>query len=110
MASNRRRDGSLGRKPDATYVLGFWLGRPYWGRGYMSVATARLVRFGFDECGIERVVSSVMPTNAASVAVLTKLGMTTEGREAIEFPAHGECREVIRFRLDRDAYEQARRA
>ena len=113
-AIERRHDGAfigavgLERKQDTTYVLGYWLGRRYWGQGYMYEATARLVRFGFDERGIERIVASAMPTNVASVAVLTKLGMTVKGRDMMEFPARGERRDVVRFRLDRDAYEQAR--
>ena len=35
---------------------GFWLGRPFWGRGYMTEAVVRITDFAFDELGFERLV------------------------------------------------------
>ena len=31
--------------------LGYWLGKPFWGRGYMPEAAAELLRHGFEDLG-----------------------------------------------------------
>ncbi|MDO4306475.1 MAG: GNAT family N-acetyltransferase, partial [Eubacteriales bacterium] len=32
--------------------LGYWLGKPFWGRGYMPEAAAELIRHGFEDLGM----------------------------------------------------------
>jgi [ribosomal protein S5]-alanine N-acetyltransferase len=62
-------------------VLGFYLARPYWGQGLASEAGLAFVKFGFDELGLNRIVSAVEVGNAASVRVLEKLGFSLVWRE-----------------------------
>ncbi|MFW6133145.1 MAG: GNAT family N-acetyltransferase [Planctomycetota bacterium] len=59
--------------------LGYWVGVPYWGRGYCTEAARRLVRFAFDNLGLHRVVAHHFTRNPASGRVLAKIGMTHEG-------------------------------
>lgn len=59
--------------------LSFWVGRPFWGRGYASEAAAALVRHGFGPLGLNRIYAFHMARNPASGRVLTKLGMRHEG-------------------------------
>lgn len=59
--------------------ISFWTGRPFWGRGYTSEAGRRLVRYGFDERGINRIYAYHMVRNPASGRVCEKLGMRPEG-------------------------------
>jgi len=33
-------------------TLGYWLGVPFWGQGYMSEAARRVAMFGFDDLGV----------------------------------------------------------
>ena len=61
--------------------LGFWLGEPYWGRGYMTEAAAALIKHAFAALGLERIVSGHLPENLASAAILRKLGFREFGRE-----------------------------
>lgn len=35
--------------------IGFWLGYPYWGNGYMTEACIRLIDYGFQEKGLEEI-------------------------------------------------------
>src|SRR5829696_7910851 len=35
--------------------LGYWIGRPYWGRGYATVAAREVVRYGFEGLGLHRI-------------------------------------------------------
>lgn len=59
--------------------MGYWIGRPYWGKGYVSEAAREVLRFGFEELGLHRIHAHHMTVNPASGAVLKKLGMTHEG-------------------------------
>jgi RimJ/RimL family protein N-acetyltransferase len=59
--------------------LSFWIGRPFWGRGYASEAAAALIRHGFDSLGLNRIYAHHMFRNPASGCVLQKLGMRQEG-------------------------------
>lgn len=59
--------------------LGYWIGRPYWGRGYATEAAAAVVRWGFRSLGLHRIHASHFPRNPASGRVLRKIGMRHEG-------------------------------
>lgn len=59
--------------------LGYWIGRPYWGRGYATEAAAAVVAWGFDVLELHRIHASHFPHNPASGTVLRKLGMVPEG-------------------------------
>ncbi len=61
--------------------LGYWLGKPYWGRGYMTEAAKALVDHGFGAMGLDRIGSGHLPENLASRKVLTKLGFRDAGTE-----------------------------
>ena len=51
------------------------LGRAGWGHGYATEAAAPSVAFGFDRCGLPRIVAVVRHDNAASRKVLRKVGL-----------------------------------
>jgi ribosomal-protein-alanine N-acetyltransferase len=59
--------------------LGYWIGVPFWGRGYASEAAARVLSFGLETLALNRVYAHCMLRNAASDAVLRKIGMKREG-------------------------------
>lgn len=55
--------------------VGWRLGRRFWGNGLASEAAAAAVRFGFADCGLERIVSITQVGNGASERIMEKLGM-----------------------------------
>jgi 8-oxo-dGTP diphosphatase len=58
-------------------VIGYWLGEPYWGRGYMKEAVKTMVHFLFGPiCKIPCIELSSLPTNVASVKIIEVLGCT----------------------------------
>lgn len=59
--------------------LGFWIGKPYWGRGYATEAGRAVVDHGFRDLGLERIYARHLPENPASGRVLEKIGMRREG-------------------------------
>ena len=75
----RAPDGSAVRGEDGTGLLGFWLGVPYWNRGYATEAVGEVVRYGFEERGLQRIRANRFGSNAASGRVLRKVGMSHVG-------------------------------
>ncbi len=71
----------------------------------MTEAAVRAGRYAFDDGSVDRINASALPENAASIAILRRLGMTDEGRTVMDFPARGERREVIRFSLRHEDFE-----
>ncbi len=63
--------------PDVELTCAFVPGA--WGRGYATEAAAAALAYGFGEAGLERVVGIARPENAASLAVLHKLGLRPLG-------------------------------
>jgi len=59
--------------------LGYWIGVPYWNRGYASTAARDLVRRMFVEQGIDELYSSCLVRNTASFRVLEKTGFRHVG-------------------------------
>jgi RimJ/RimL family protein N-acetyltransferase len=66
-------------KNDAIGELGYWVGVPFWGRGYASEAVAEVMRYGFEQCNLHRVFACHFTRNPASGRVLQKAGMRGEG-------------------------------
>jgi len=69
----------LAAKGDAIAEIGYWIGVPFWNRGYASEAAIEVVRYGFEERGLERIYAQYFSRNAASGRVLQKAGMQYEG-------------------------------
>jgi [ribosomal protein S5]-alanine N-acetyltransferase len=59
--------------------LGYWIGVPYWNRGYASEAAVAMLRFGFDELQLNRIYAVHLVRNPASGRVMEKAGMEYEG-------------------------------
>lgn len=59
--------------------LGYWVGVPFWGRGYATEAAARLLHYGFSDWGLNRIEAHHLVRNPASGRVMQKLGMQYEG-------------------------------
>jgi RimJ/RimL family protein N-acetyltransferase len=59
--------------------IGYTLSRPYQGRGIASEAVACVLEYAFVTLGLHRVVAVTACENAASVALLERLGQRREG-------------------------------
>ena len=57
-------------------MLGYRLRRAVWGQGYATEGARALIRKGFTEWGMRRVVATTYEDNLASRRVMEKLGMT----------------------------------
>jgi RimJ/RimL family protein N-acetyltransferase len=63
--------------------VGYAFAKPWWGKGFATEAATALVRWGFEEMGLERIVAVAYPENEASRRVMDKLGMRYEGSQIV---------------------------
>ncbi len=66
--------GLHGIEADHARELGFWIGKPYWGKGYATFGVKMVLHFAFKNLKLERVGSGALESNAASRRVLEKNG------------------------------------
>ena len=60
--------------PDSEAELGYWLGVPFWGQGLMPEAARELIRYGFEELGLEKIWCCCSSENKNSQRVQEKCG------------------------------------
>lgn len=84
--------------------IGYWIGRPYWGKGFATEAVRRVLLHGFGTLGLAEVEATVFPGNDRSVQVLNKTGFIETGPAERAAPARGGDREVMVYTLTRAAF------
>lgn len=62
-----------------TAELGYYIGEPYWGRGFATSAVKQVCQYVFDHSDILRIFAEPFAYNAASCRVLEKAGFQFEG-------------------------------
>lgn len=60
-------------------TLGYWMGGPFAGQGYMSEAVRTAIPFVFEHLWLHRLEAACLPDNAASMRVLERNGFRREG-------------------------------
>lgn len=93
---------ALTRRPSGAVELGYWIARPFWGRGYATEAGRALVDIA-RTLGLPRLEAAHFIDNPASARVLEKLGFQPTGLLA----ERGSCARaapatvrLVRLRLD----------
>ncbi len=90
--------GSIGLVIDAVHEkaeLGYWIGVPYWGRGYATEAVRAVLGHGFGGLGLNRIQAHHMAHNPASGRVLEKAGLRREGTSLQALKKNGEFCDAI---------------
>jgi ribosomal-protein-alanine N-acetyltransferase len=77
--------------------LGYAIRADRWGKGYATDATRRMIAFGFAELRLHRISAAIGPDNAASIAVVRKLGMQYEGRIRDHVFTNGAWRDSLLY-------------
>ena len=89
------------RRPSGTAELGFWLGKPWWGRGFATEAGQAVLAHGIRDRRLPAFSSAHFVDNPASGRVLAKLGFTEVERIPIVCAARGYEVDAITYRLER---------
>jgi len=62
--------------PDGTIEIGWRMAPEFWGKGYVTEAARRWRDFGFDDLGLDRIISFAVADNCRSTAVMRRIGMS----------------------------------
>ena len=95
--------GPSGAGPQAP-ELGYWLGLPYWGRGFATEAARALIDHAFTDLEIESLQAGARVTNPASRRVLEKCGFQWTGVGLYRIRALKSSAPIDRFRLERSIW------
>lgn len=79
--------------------VGYWLAKPFWGRGIMTAVVQRVCQHAFEEFGLVKITAHVFSHNPASARVLKKCGFQEEGFLRKHFLKDGQFIDARLFAL-----------
>jgi ribosomal-protein-alanine N-acetyltransferase len=86
--------------------IGYWIGKPYWGKGYGTEAARAVVKYGFETLGLHRINGRHFGNNPASGRILKKIGMKHEGCQRQAFKKWGKFEDFELYGILRSEYEK----
>ncbi|WP_027037256.1 GNAT family N-acetyltransferase [Mesorhizobium ciceri] len=92
---------------DRGLELGYWIGEPYWKKGYATEAAHALVDLAFQRTSIQVLHASTRVINPASRRVIHKCGFQYAGQGMLNSIVAGQV-PVERYRLDRKTWTSLR--
>ena len=93
---------------EQTPELGYWLGVPYWGKGYATEALHAVIDYAFTDLAHEALQAGARVTNPASRRVLEKCGFQWTGVGLYRIRAIKSSAPIDRFRLERGIWSALR--
>lgn len=85
--------------------LGYWIGRPFWGKGYASEAARAVVAHAFNSLGLHRVHACHFCRNPASGRVLQKAGLRHEGTQRGHLAKAGQFEDIELYGVTREMWQ-----
>lgn len=88
--------------------LGYRLRKSAWGKGYATEGSRALIRKGFTEFGVRRVVAETMAVNLASRRVMEKAGLTLvrSFHQPWPYPIEGDDLGDVEYALNKADWER----
>lgn len=86
--------------------IGYALGRPYWGAGYMHEALTALIGYAFTTLDLHRLEADIDPRNTGSARTLERLGFQKEGHLRERWIVNGELSDTAWYGLLRREWRQ----
>ena len=86
--------------------IGYVLGRPYWGSGYMHEALQALLGYAFQALDLNRLEADIDPRNRASARTLERLGFQKEGHLRERWIVNGEVSDTWMYGLLRREWQE----
>ncbi|HVP62056.1 MAG TPA: GNAT family protein [Myxococcaceae bacterium] len=89
--------------------LGYWVGAPFAGQGYMTEGMELLLRYAFRTLKLHRVEANVQPGNAESIALVRRTGFRREGFSPRYLKVAGRWRDHERWAMTVEDFRSSRR-
>ena len=90
---------NIRRSVAQTGTVGYWMGEPFHGRGHMTAGVRALIPHAFGALRLRRLEAACIPTNAASIRLLEKVGFGREGYAREYLCIDGVWRDHLLFAL-----------
>ncbi|RZS88378.1 ribosomal-protein-alanine N-acetyltransferase [Phyllobacterium myrsinacearum] len=94
--------GNIRRGVGQNGMIGYWMGAPYAGRGYMSEALRLLISHAFTKVRLHRLEAACIPSNERSIRLLEKAGFQREGLLRSYLKINGMWQDHLLFSLIED--------
>lgn len=82
-----------------TGEVGYCIGRPYWGQGFVVEAATAMIGQGFETLRLRRIIATCNARNVRSWRVMHKLGMRREGHFLKDVKARRGWRDSFLYAL-----------
>jgi len=86
--------------------IGYWLGKKYWGKGYMTEAVRLILKFAFEKLKLHRIYANLFEENVASRRVLEKAGFKLEGIMREHRYRYNKWHNELKFGILKKEYEK----
>ncbi len=96
--------GLLEITPRRVAEIGYWIGRPYWGRGLATRAVADTLRFSFGTLALREVFAKCLADNQGSRRVLEKNHFRYAGTEPHHVPHWPATTPLLLYRVTEAAF------
>lgn len=103
--------GAIGLGIDIANInaeLGYWIGKPFWGRGYCTEAARTAIRYGFAVLKLNRIHATHFAKNPASGRVMQKIGMHYEGYRRQHIWKWGQFEDVEQYGILKTDWQSMR--
>lgn len=94
--------GNIRRGVGQNGMIGYWMGAPYAGQGYMSEALRLLISHAFTKVRLHRLEAACIPSNERSIRLLEKAGFQREGLLRSYLKINGMWQDHLLFSLIED--------
>jgi len=91
--------GGIRRGVAQAATLGYWMGAPHAGAGYMTRAVAAATRYGFSTLRLHRIEAACLPENVPSMKLLERNGFRREGLARAYLKIAGAWRDHVLYAL-----------
>jgi ribosomal-protein-alanine N-acetyltransferase len=79
--------------------LGYYIGAPFVGQGYMQEALTLVIQYAFTELHLHRLEANIQPENQASIALVRRCGFHREGFSLRYLNVNGEWKDHERWAI-----------
>jgi len=86
--------------------VGYWIGEPFWNKGYATEALSVILKFGFEVLELNKIYATHYVKNIPSGKVMINNGMVKEGELVDDLKKDDEYLTLIQYRLTKREYEQ----
>jgi [ribosomal protein S5]-alanine N-acetyltransferase len=85
--------------------LAYWIGKPYWGKGYGTEAAKSLLKICFEDLQLNKIFAAAFTNNPGSWRIMEKIGLTYEGTLKQHVARDGVFYDLCYYGLLKEEYE-----